>query len=96
MHLNNCTFIYRPNEGMICLSRTDKNPFNVESKIKVTRLNFKKLLYNITNDKLHCHGEGESYNLDDICIFDTGDGDPDSARKPCTMMDKETKIELNP
>ena len=90
MHLNNCTYIYRPNEGMICLSRTDKNPFNLENKIKVTRANFKKLLYNITNDKLHCHGAEESYNLDDLCK------PIQSGRQPCTMMDKETKIELNP
>ena len=88
MHLNNCTIFYRPKEGMLCLSRTDKNPFNVENKIKVTRVNFKTLLYNITNNKIHCHGEGESYDLDDICSS--------TGSQPCTMMDKETKIELSP
>ena len=83
---------------MRCLNRADQVNTLFKKEIKhiigETRRNFNYLI-SVNQTHLVCNGD-RTYNLDDICIFDSGDGDPDSARKPCTMMDKETKIELNP
>ena len=55
---------------MICLSRSDKNPFKFDEKTKV-RTNFNT--FNITNGKLYCLGEGEVYELDDLCYNNAHD-----------------------
>ena len=55
---------------MICLSRSDKNPFKVDEKIK-ERTNFNSL--NITNGTLYCSGEGQTFLLEDLCNFDIDD-----------------------
>ena len=60
---------------MICLSRSDKNPFKVDEKIK-ERTNFNSL--NITNGTLYCYGEGQTYKLEDLC--DAGPND-----QKCTL-----------
>ena len=70
---------------MICLSRSDKNPFKVSDMIKV-RTNFYSL--KITNGKLYCLGEGEAYKLEDLCNYD-------SPSQPCTLETGE-EINLNP
>ena len=60
---------------MICLSRSDKNPFKFDEKTKVrTNLN----TFNITNGKLYCQGEGEVYELEDLCYYN-------GRQHPCTM-----------
>ena len=79
--------IYRPEEGMICLSRSDKNPFKVDERIK-ERTNYNSL--NITNGTLYCFGEGETYKLEDLCNYDYSD-----QKQYCTLYSGKT-IELNP
>ena len=70
---------------MICLSRSDKNPFKFDEKTKV-RTNFNT--FNITNGKLYCLGEGEIYELEDMCKWSTD-------IQPCTLENGKT-IELDP
>ena len=72
---------------MICLSRSDKNPFKFDEKTKVrTNLN----TFNITNGKLYCLGEGEVYELDDLCYIPEW-----ASQQPCTMENGKI-MELNP
>ena len=64
-HVNiNLFLLNRPEDGMICLSRSDKNPFEIDGMRK-DRSNFNA--FNITNGKLYCLGEGEVYELEDLC-----------------------------
>ena len=79
--------IYRPEEGMICLSRSDKNPFKVDEKIK-DRTNYNSL--NITNGTFYCYGEGQTYELEDLCNYDLG-----PSEQYCTLDTGKT-IQLNP
>ena len=72
---------------MICLSRSDKNPFKVDERIK-ERTNYNSL--NITNGTLNCYGEGQTYKLEDLCNYDNKDDD-----QPCTLDTGKT-IQLNP
>ena len=60
---------------MICLSRSDKNPFKFDEKTKV-RTNFNT--FNITNGKLYCLGEGEVYELEKLCYSEI-------INQPCTI-----------
>ena len=82
-------------EGMICLSRTDKDPFTLEDKAITTRINFNNILHNIVNGTLHCDGEGETYKLDELCklpsftIMSTP-----SPYQFCTVS--KMKLQLNP
>ena len=71
---------------MICLSRSDKNPFKFDEKTKV-RTNFNT--FNITNGKLYCLGEGEIYELEELC------GGLFAYNQPCTMENGKT-IQLDP
>ena len=71
---------------MICLSRSDKNPFKVDERIK-ERTNFNSL--NITNGTLYCFGEGQTYKLDNLCNSQNDDN------QPCTL-DTGKIIQLNP
>ena len=57
------TLIYRPEEGMICLSRSEENPVEIDIKSKV-RTNFNEL--NITNGFLYC-GNEVRYKLENLC-----------------------------
>ena len=71
---------------MICLSRSDKNLFKVDERIK-ERTNYNSL--NISHGKLYCNGEGQTYKLEDLCndekeLFD----------QPCTLDTGKT-IQLN-
>ena len=69
---------------MICLSRSDKNPFKFHEKTKV-RTNFNE--FNITDGKLYCLGEGEIYELEDLCKW--------ADCQPCTLENGKT-IQLDP
>ena len=70
---------------MICLSRSDKNLFKVDERIK-ERTNYNSL--NITNGTLYCFGEGQTYKLEDLC-------NRDSSSQRCTLDTGKT-ITLNP
>ena len=76
--------IYRPEDGMFCLSRSDKNLFKVDERIK-ERTNYNSL--NISHGTLYCNGEGQTYELEDLCNYDTN--------QPCTFDTGKT-IQLNP
>ena len=52
---------------MICLSRSDKNPFKVDERIK-ERTNYNSL--NISHGTLYCNGERQAYKLEDLCNYD--------------------------
>ena len=69
---------------MICLSRSDKNPFKVDERIK-ERTNFNSL--NITNGTLYCFGEGQTDKLEDLCNYEN------NYDKTCTLDTGKT-IEL--
>ena len=71
---------------MICLSRSDKNPFKVDERLK-ERTNYNSL--NISHGKLYCNGGGQTYELEDLCKFGPS---PD---QPC-KLDTGKTIELNP
>ena len=71
---------------MICLSRSDKNPFKVDERIK-ERTNYNSL--NISNGILYCNGGGQTYELEDLCDDDNHD------LQYCTL-DTRKKIQLNP
>ena len=71
---------------MICLSRSDKNLFKVDERIK-ERTNYNSL--NITNGTLYCCGEGQTYQLEDLCNYENND------YQPCTLDTGKT-IQLNP
>ena len=64
-----CIFIFRPEKGIICLSRGDKNLFNRSSlsQYEFKRKNYNLELSKIINGSLHCYGNGESYLLDELC-----------------------------
>ena len=51
---------------MICLSRSDKNLFKVDERIK-ERTNYNSL--NISHGTLYCNGGGQTYELEDLCKF---------------------------
>ena len=69
---------------MICLSRSDNNPFEVDERIKERTKNNS---LNITNGTLNCHGEGQTYKLEDLC--------KDVYVQYCTLDTGKT-INLNP
>ena len=71
---------------MICLSRSDKNLFKVDERIK-ERTNYSSL--NISHGKLYCYEEGQTYNLEDLCDYDNDDV------QYCTLDTGKT-IQLNP
>ena len=70
---------------MICLSRSDKNPFKVDERIK-ERTNYNSL--KISHGILYCNGGGQTYRLENVCnyLFPS---------QPCTLDTGKT-IELNP
>ena len=70
---------------MICLSRSDKNPFKVDARIK-ERSNYNSL--NITNGTLYCYG-GQTYKLEDLCNLDI-------QQPQYCKLDTGKTIELNP
>ena len=72
---------------MICLSRSDKNPFKIDERIKA-RTNLNSL--NIPNGTLYCFGEGETYKLEDLCNYKKTYDD-----QPCTLDTGKT-IQLHP
>ena len=73
---------------MICLSRSDKNLFKVDERIK-ERTNYNSL--NISHGTLYCNGERQAYKLEDLCNYDYVMIDS----QPCTL-DTEKTILLNP
>ena len=70
---------------MICLSRSDKNLFKVDERIK-ERTNYNSL--NISHGILYCNGGGQTYELEDLCKYG-------SSAQPC-LLDTGKTIELNP
>ena len=70
---------------MICLSRSDKNLFKVDERIK-ERTNYNSL--NISHGILYCNGGGQTYELEDLC-------NTHSNEQPCTLDTGKT-IQLNP
>ena len=74
---------------MICLSRSDKNLFKVDERIK-ERTNYNSL--NISHGILYCYEEWQTYKLahelEDLCNYDFFD-------QPCTLDTGKT-IQLNP
>ena len=72
---------------MICLSRSDKNPFKIDERIK-ERTNYNSL--NISHGTLYCFEEGQTYKLEDLCNYENKYDNP-----PCTLDTGKT-TQLNP
>ena len=58
-------FIYRAEEGHICLSRSYLNMVDEELKL-TNRTNYNKMVP-IKNGKIYCYGDGETYKLNELC-----------------------------
>ena len=80
---------------MICLSRSDKNPFQKTNKgqLSDTRRNYNRLIQNISKEGIICFG-GESYQFEDLC-YNHGLPLVDKLFHKCTMESGSFFI-LNP
>ena len=74
--------------GTVCLSRSDAVLFQ-STKKSSGRKNLQSQVKNVTETKLICHGDGESYDLKNVCkyVYDKS--------RPCTLKNGQT-LQLNP
>ena len=92
-----CMLCYRFEDGIFCLSRSDKELFSGsdDDQLKMIRTNYNNL---IPNKKLtfHCFDSDISYKLEDICHDEPGSNSITSTKlpetHPCTLDRAGTKL----
>ena len=60
--------IFNNDLGTVCLSRSDAVLFQ-STKKSSGRKNLQTQVKNVTETKLICHGDGESYDLKNVCKY---------------------------